>query len=735
MPQKRGGSPKRGAYQPVIFDGGERRKKKAGGRQQVQVVVVEGRDQVPHLTSTTPSASGPRRKKVGARNKESWVGQSPVVVSKLAWKYRWQLAPVVGWLSVFASTVHSAAQSLAVLLVVGAVAYALAHKELTFKKRKFISKQERLLVAYWCAGAAVAVVVELLTSTWDWRRATFVLTVATGWQTWRWWGGRRPTAAKGKLSKEAARYLSLWSRVSKYSEGTLKGSTVVAGTATEPTAGTLVFTAQLRADVHGRSAESEVVWRKVEALLALPPDTVRLKCDKKDATRIQVTMSASKHLETHVVNWHAPELTPDGGVLLGDDLAGVTVVVPRYDDKGVKHARISGNTGNGKTTTARVFLTACASATVSGTSPTDVPDLPDYGMPSARHEETIWLLDGKRGTSLPEVRNLFDWYAVTDDEWSDVLDAFYAVLLARQLRRGKAGQSAWRSGTEADPLLRLYIAESSAVRRSLVNRGLGKKYDRLVLECLQHGRALGVAVDQEAQDSVAENWLGGRPARELMSKGAAIMHRPGGATGQQFAADGATERMKLLKLPDAEGFAAVVLNGKPAADVMRVRWASEEATKEWAATYLPRTLEGADAAAAGPAYAKRTRGREDLSEGVSDDVEPVAADGTPVQSSDAPLPARAPARVERPSDAQLDWTGPDEDAGEPATEQELSNSRKWVLLTLQWNRNGLTAAELIERAEGKRGLGRSSIFGHLAWLKDNDLIGQDGDTYFTSRKD
>lgn len=704
------------------------------GRGRQQVVVVQSSDKVPHLSATSSGADTRKKRRPSARHKQSRVATLPADLVKFTWKYRWRLTPAVATTAVFVGTAVAPGYTLAGALIAGSVAYALAQAELTFRGRKLLSKQERLLVSYWCAGAAGADLIELLTDTWAWRRVLFTLGAATSYQSYLWVAGRRSTRPASKLSAQGKRYLSLWARVSQYSEGTLKGSSVVSGTATEPTTGTLVFTVQLRADVHGRTAETEVVWRKVETLLGLPPDTVRIKCDRDVSTRAKVTMSASKYLEHNVVPWPGPELTPDGHVLLGDDLAGAVVVVPRYDAKGVKHARITGNTGNGKTSTARVFLTACASATVSASETTA------SGLANASLEECIWLLDGKRGTSLPEVRNLFDWYAVTDDEWPGVLDAFYATLLARQLRRGEEGLSAWRPGTETDPIIRLYIAEASAVRRSLQARGLAKKYDRYVLEALQHGRALGMAVDQESQDATAENWLGGRPARELMSKGAAISHRPGGATGQQYAGDGASERMRLLKLPEQEGFAAVVVNGRSVADVMRVRWCSEDASKAWASTYVARTLAGADERAAGPAYAGRTHGRKGhdtvVGEVISVLDEAVGDTSATVQSSPMSL-TRAPARVEAPSLTGLDWTGPagDDDTEDVEDVEHLADNRDWVLKILLFNRPGLTAAELVERGDGKRGRGRSSIFAHLAWLLENDLIGKDGDVYFAVRKD
>lgn len=712
---------------------------KRGGPGTVQVVVVDRGERVPHLPTTTPHASRSRAAADG-RRRRSWVGQSPVVVSKLCWRYRWQLSPFAAAALVFVTTTGAPVWTLVMLLALAGLAYAASRTEVKVGGRKLLSKNERQVVAYWALGASASVVVELLSGGWAWQRATFTLVLGTSVPTFVWLRSRRPTRAKSRLSKDGKARVAQWARVSKYSEGVLKGSHVLPATAHEPSEGTVVFSAQLRADAHGENAENEIVWRAVEALLALPPKTVKIRCDTKNATRVAVTMSTSKHLEFNVVPWPGPELNARGDVVLGDTLAGAKVDVPRYDAKGVFHGRVSGNTGNGKSTTARVILTARASATATA-SPAAVPAdvLPAYGSAPGVHEEVIWLLDGKRGTSVPEIANVFDWYATTDAEWPLVLDALYAVLLDRQLRRGRQKLSAWRPGKETDPIVTCYLAESSAVRRSLAARGLAKHYDKIVLELLQHGRALGVAVIQEAQDTIAENFLGGRQARELMSKGAAVMHRPGGATGAQFAADGAAERARLLKLPDVEGFAVVMVNGKLAADTMRVRWCSEEDSEAWADDYVPRTLDGADLRAAGSAYLKRTRGR-DFADETADEL-PQAAGNDHDQTFTVPVPildptrARASARVEPVADGNGNGNGNGNGSEDvPLTAEEEHTTEEWVYKILMFNRGGLTVDELVERGGGKRGRSQTNVYRCLARLREAGRVYQDGTRYFGQKE-
>jgi hypothetical protein len=717
MPQKRKGPSRRKSSSTP-----PRRK---AGKSQTQIIMMDPNGQiqhgqpVPHLPSTVPHVSRHMNKATGQKRKASWVGESPIVISKFSWKYRWYLTPFVASAVVLWSTAVYPVFTLLALVALAGFAFALAQTEIIAGKRKLMSKNERLLVCYWCGGAGVSTIVELLTGVWAWQRVIFTLATATTYPTYLWLKSRQPTNTKEKMSKQSVENLKLWSRVGRYSEGPLNGSTIIANTAHEPTLGTLVFNAQLRADVHGESAESDIVSKKVEALLALPPKTVRIKCDTKNSTRIEVTMSVSQHLEHNVVSWPGPEMTSDNKIVLGDTPSGKIINVPRYNDKGVFHGRLTGNTGNGKTSTARVILTARANAMTtasctslpSGIIPADDTATSRWASDNACPEEVIWLLDGKRGTSMPEISNLFDWYAVTDVEWPLVLDTLDTVMIDRQLRRGKQKKSAWRPGTEEDPIITCYLAEASAVRDSLLARGLAKQYDRIVLALLRQGRALGISIWQESQDATAENWLGGRAARELMGKGAAVMHRPGGATGAQYAGDGAAAKVNLLKLPAAEGFAAVVANGEVLADVMRVRWCSEDASLAWAADYHARQLEGRDLEVAGKAYQNRTRGRDAEDDDDATELpEVVGGTGGETELPVAPVLTLVPEPVDE------------------RTDEEVGNQTDaWLLNMLELHKKGLTVQDLVGHGKNKRGRSQSNIYGRLTALMRDGKVTQDDD--------
>lgn len=703
------------------------------GRDGVQVIMVDKTDRVPHLPSATPHVSRSKSTRTGKNAHPA--GELIPMAINYSWKYRWQLTPFAAWLIMFIIIKSSMPLAVCGLIALGGLGYATAQTERGIGKRKLLSQRERMLVCYWAAGALASALIEALSDPWIWQRATFTLTGATAYQSFLWLRSRRPTATPaGKMTKESAERLKLWARVGKYSDGVLKGSTLVSGTATEPMMGTIVFTAQLRADQHGKHAETELVWRKVEALLGLPPDTVRIKCDKTNATRIEVTMAVSKHLETNEVPWPGPELTSKGNIVLGETPSGKTVDVIRYNDKGVLHGRLNGNTGNGKTSTARVLLTARASAMTSthcSSIPSGIlldvetfdakgnPVAHDWSISSLVPEEVIWCLDGKRGTSMPEIANIFDWYAVTDDEWPLVLDTLNDIMLDRQLRRGKQKKSSWRPGAEEDPIITCYLAEASSIRDSLLARGQVRHYDRVVLALLRQGRALGIVMIQESQDATAPNWLGGRDARELMGKGAAIMHRPGGATGAQFSGDGAAAKVNLLKLPPAEGFAAVVANGAVLADVMRVRWCSEEASAAWAENYYARQLEGRDLAVAGEAYLKRTRGRAD------EEAEEQVLQEAVGDTGNEPAP-----RIERPALTVV----PDvaaEIVDERTEEEVTATTREWLIKVVSFSKSGLTTAEIIERGGGKRGRGQTNIYDQLKRLKEAGVLTQREDGRWT----
>ena len=324
------------------------------------------------------------------------------------------------------------------------------------------------------------------------------------------------------------------------------------------------------------------------------------------------------------------------------------------------HGEVSGNTGSGKSSDFRLVLSALASVSV------------------------LWLIDGKRGTSLPEMRRAFDWYSTDPDEWRSVIQAAYDVMDARRSRRGRAGLSYW-SRTEADPEFTLVVEESSAVTR-MVGKSEGR-YSLMVLEMIQHGRALGVRVVQGTQDSVAMNWLGGRQTRTLLNQGWVLSHAAGGNEAARLARDGANEKIDLLALPAQPGWAAVRVGGEVIAHAARLRYASEDATEAWAGGFEARTLTGDDLRAAGTAYARRG----------------LSVVGTPA--------------------AALAIVAEDETEDE-LTETETSQVQQWVLKVLAMNRGGLTLAELTVKGQGTRGRKRRNLSKHLAQLKDAGQVEQ-----------
>lgn len=654
---------------------------------------------------------------------QSTIARLPEIIVNWAWKYRWQLTPLaVGALVVYGQHSRSYTTAIALVLAVTLATFSWAWDKIPEEifKRKWLSKRERQIASAWLGLALAASIINFGSFEMPllWSIALTVALIA--WPSIQWMLSRNKITGRQKISPKSKYYMTLWAkRVAIHSIGALQYSKILGGTAQEPMPATLTFKLQLRPGVHGAEAEGDGPQQSVETLLGLGTDTVEIKKDRDDSTRAKVTIAWGRHLEKNDLVWPGPQMTKDKKIPLGEALSGAGVLIPRQNVKGVVPMRVSGNTGNGKTSTARVICLECAFDQT----------------PDGQWSEVLWTLDGKRGTSFPEIENVFDWYSIRDDEWPIVLDTFYDIMVQRQIRRGEQKLSMWRV-TEDDPIISMYIAESSAVVKSIKRLGpkIKDKYDDMVLECLQHGRALGMCVRQEAQDAIGDNFLGGRQARELMSKGAAIMHRPGGFTGQTFARDGANEAVRLLSLPEEPGFAAVIVNGQVAADVMRVYWLDEMRSAEMAKGYVPRHLEGEDLRVAGTRYENRHQSTLGI-------------------ALHSPTPARAPTRVDDPPGAShanamqkvqsdkatdessaaddvddLDDVDPlttREEEDDDLTLAELNRTDQWIIKVLTLHPEGLTMEDLVERGRGLRGRKQRNLYTRVGILMNMERIERD----------
>ena len=201
-----------------------------------------------------------------------------------------------------------------------------------------------------------------------------------------------------------------------------------------------------------------------------------------------------------------------------------------------------------------------------------------------------------------------DWWAVAEDEWVPAISAAYAVLKDRKARRGAMGLSTWRGTAEPDPIVTLYIEEATTVLESL-SRGVRAEMERMAREIAREGRKFGVRFGQAVQDPMGTDTLGGRKVKGLLSGGGTVVgHRPGDKTAAFLSIGSTSEKLDLTALPPEPGWAAVIRRGQVLARACRIRHASEATVAEALDGFAPRSLTGADAAAAGTAYAERTRG-------------------------------------------------------------------------------------------------------------------------------
>ena len=267
-----------------------------------------------------------------------------------------------------------------------------------------------------------------------------------------------------------------------------------------------------------------------------------------------------------------PVLTGDGWIPVAQDAIGSTVFVPLCDSSRVRNGVISGITGSGKSVSAKAVLLPGVAAGV----------------------ETLLLADGQRGVGCPVLRPVASRYGRSPQQWRELIELAYRVLMARMDRRGAAGTTRWNTMGETDPIVTLALNEAGAIKPHLTSRHIA-----LVNEIIAQGGPVGVRVVQITWSLGADDVIGGAGARDLIVGGGwAICHRgsPGAAAlARQFGAN--------IDLRDlAAGQAAVMIGGTPAPSPSQVHHVSDEQITELLPTLVVRHLDGADAAAAGPGY-------------------------------------------------------------------------------------------------------------------------------------
>jgi hypothetical protein len=510
--------------------------------------------------------------------------QAAWATARAGWAHRWRLAPF--YLASCTVTGVGMGHGLGMAGGLGAAAVAAEVASRTEVKapdgRMLLSGRERRLAAIALAGTGAWAGLVTSLGMLPWFADAGLLAGALAWPTHQWWASRRPLPEPepepSPYSPMAQHVLSGWVNEITVGEGPrmMRGSVPVLDTLTEPAEDALTIEIQLPKGVAAKNVVSEANRRHVEALFGFPEDTVRLETVRDDSTRFRAMITASRHLEVEGgLDWPGPVLHENGQVPLAVTGGGAEVAIPLFEEDGIRHGYITGTTRTGKSVSSVSVLVPGVNARI----------------------EVILYLDGKRGTSAPYLRPIIARYARMDEQWPILIEIAYRILQARENRRGALGLHEFHAWEEDDPIITIFIDEPNSVKKS---RFFKAKHERMVLEILEHGGALGVRLIQCGQSPAGEDLIGGVQARGLMSGGWSINHRAGGKGASRLTLDSTNENVSLLELP--KGGAAITVAGRMVGHPAQVRNATKERVLEEIQNITPRELSGDDLAAAGPEW-------------------------------------------------------------------------------------------------------------------------------------
>lgn len=542
----------------------------------------------PNLPTSTPApaTTGPEAVSTMTAPRP---GEGLERAARWAWAHRWPLTPPAALGAAAAGAALAPAPATVAALAASGGLWAWTRHGKPIGGRMWLSVRERRAAAAWCTAAAAWTPLATTAFT-----PVGVDAVALGaisaWPAWMWWTSRRirpVPSAQASLSPQAQALIDAWpGTIATSGPEQLRGSRIVAETLTEPAPGSYAFAVELAPEVHAQDAANDTVRRYLERALRLPVDTASLAADREDCARLRITLTPGRHLERVDAPWPGPVLRPDGSFPLALRPDGVDVDGAVWNERGVEHFFVVGTTGAGKSVTTGALL------------------LP--GVLNRR--EVIFYVDGGTGASAGYLAGAMDWWAVTEDDWVAAITCAYAVLKDRKARRGAMGLSSWRGAAEKDPILTLYLEEATTVLESLPKK-VREQLEAMAREIAREGRKFGIRFGQAVQDPMGTDTLGGRKVKGLLSGGGTVVgHRPGDKTAAFLSIGSTSEKIDLTALPPEPGWAAVIRRGHVLARACRIRHASEDAVTAVLDGFTPRGLEGADAAAAGAAYANRTRG-------------------------------------------------------------------------------------------------------------------------------
>jgi hypothetical protein len=517
----------------------------------------------------------------------------PRAMARRGWRYRWHLAPLAGAWWVLTSGPVVPVLALGVLAATALLAVFGGKTRIRLGERLYLSQRERYALAEGAIGAAVWTAGEWVAEAFG-THLPFVFTAAvyaalTGHAAGVWWWSRRPAFLR-REPKASKHYTGQWAAVA--ATGTALGSSYIRRDTIEVLRGhDITFRARLGDDHHAEDV-GENERRAVERLIKgpggadLPPGSVAIASLPSTVNEVQVTISPERAALTEPIDWPGVEPIPqDGRTVVSREPSGRPIEIQQFAPAGPCNVTATGGSKGGKTSTLRTFLLR-GPATLN-----------DRGQPI----ETIWTLDGGKGTSAPELAPAFDVYAIQPAWFPIVFEAWCAVHISREARRGdpRDARSSYRTWQEEDQILTLCLLEAPGVTRVLT-----PQHDRAFAEAMQRIRKLGLRVVLDTQEITRDNIPGGQwietVRNQLFNNGVVLAHRIG--TDDKRALMGSGDAQRLTKqqnaLPPGGGWHIAMEEGQVLSARTRSLWAPEDRSAAEAQLITPRPLAGPDLEAA-----------------------------------------------------------------------------------------------------------------------------------------
>jgi hypothetical protein len=235
----------------------------------------------------------------------------------------------------------------------------------------------------------------------------------------------------------------------------------------------------------GLEAFADAAGREHPGLGTLKPGAVEIT--PVGVSELAVTVSWSRELAEQKLAYAPPAGLAEGMAWLGRTEDRQDIAVPCWERHAadgkvsVRHVKILGKTGSGKSFTLRTLL---------------------YGG-LATATELVIPLDAK-GDSLDEIAALVPGGKIARDadSWQAGIELFAAIMMSRRQRQGTP--DAWTEPRPGDPMITLIIDEAAMARL-----GLTKLHHGIVELAGRQGRSLGLRTIQASQVPLVDEWVGG----------------------------------------------------------------------------------------------------------------------------------------------------------------------------------------------------------------------------------